>query len=253
MLKEVVKKNGVKMGRDTFFSLLRENDLLVKRRRRSTRTTDSRHGFRRYPNLIKGHDANGPEQIWVSDITFVPTETGFVYVSLVTDNYSKKIMGYQAHPTLEAEGTLGAMRMAWKNRRCREKKLIHHSDRGIQYACEEYTRFLERNGVLISMSAKGNPYENAVAERVNGTLKTEFSLDGTFRNIEQVQRVLKETVSIYNNERPHASCDYLTPEQAHRREGVLNKRWKRYKRKGQSQKVDEVIRNVLDQLIVKSI
>jgi len=103
------------------------------------------------------------------------------------------------------------------------------------------------------MSAKGNPYENAVAERVNGTLKTEFSLDGTFRNIEQVQRVLKETVSIYNNERPHASCDYLTPEQAHRREGVLNKRWKRYKRKGQSQKVDEVIRNVLDQLIVKSI
>ena len=212
------------------------------------KTTDSRHGHRKYPNLIKGYSASGPEQIWVSDITFVPTETGFVYVSLVTDQYSKKIMGYKAHPTLEAEGPLEALRMALKRRR-RETKLIHHSDRGAQYACEEYVNMLERNDILISMSAPGNPYENAVAERINGTIKTEFFLDGYFRDIEQVSRALKEIVSVYNKERPHASCDYLTPEQAHQRQGVLKKRWRTYKRKTPPRTEDEETRKALEQLI----
>ncbi len=253
VLKAVIRGSGIKMGRDKFYSVLRGYDLLVKPRQRRIKTTDSKHGYRKYPNLIKGYTANGPEQIWVSDITFVPMETGFVYVSLVTDQYSKRIMGYQAHPTLEAEGALGALKMALKNRRYREKKLIHHSDRGTQYACEEYVRVLQQNGILISMSAPGNPYENAVAERVNGTIKAEFSLDGYFRDIEQVRRVLKETVSVYNTERPHASCDYLTPEQAHQRQGVLKKRWRTYKRKIQPPTVDEETRKALDQLIAKSI
>jgi transposase InsO family protein len=252
LLKAVIHQNGIKMGRDMFHSVLRAHDLLVKPRRRCIKTTDSQHGYRKYPNIIKGFEASGPEQIWVSDITFVPTEKGFVYVSLVTDQYSKKIMGYQVHPTLEAEGSLGALRMALKNRSHREKKLIHHSDRGMQYAGEEYVRVLERNGILISMSASGNPYENAVAERVNGTVKTEFYLDGYFRDIEQVRRVLKEAVLVYNTERPHASCDYLTPEQAHQRQGVLKKRWRTYKRKKHPQPADEETRKALDQLIAKS-
>lgn len=251
LLKAVILGNGIKMGRDKLHSVLRGHDLLVKPRRRRIKTTDSRHGYRKYPNLIKGYAASGPEQIWVSDLTFVSTEAGFVYVSLVTDQYSKKIMGYQVHPTLEAEGSLGALRMALRHRRHREKQLIHHSDRGIQYACEEYIRMLNRNGILISMSAPGNPYENAVAERVNGTVKAEFSLDGYFRDIEQVRRVLKEAVSVYNTERPHASCDYLTPEQAHQRQGVFKKHWRTYKRKISPAKLDEQTRNALDQLIVK--
>ena len=253
LLKEVMEENGIKMGRDKFFSVLRTNDLLVKSHRRYARTTDSKHGFRKYPNIIKGYEASGPEQIWASDITFIPTETGFVYVSLITDQYSKKIMGYQVHPTLEAKGTLGALRMALSNRSHRETKLIHHSDRGKQYSCEEYVNLLERNGIRISMSAPGNPYENAVAERLNGIVKTEFSLDNYFMNIEQVKKVVKQAVLIYNKERPHASCDYLTPEQAHQRQGVLKKRWKQYKRKVQSHTMDEETRKAVDQLVVKSI
>lgn len=252
LLRGVIQENGIKMGRDKFHSVLRAHGLLVSPRRRGVRTTDSRHPYRKYPNMINGYEASGPEQIWVSDLTFVSTETGFVYVSLVTDQYSKKIMGYQVHPTLEAEGSLGALRMALKNRRYRDRQLIHHSDRGIQYACGEYIRVLKRNGILISMSAPGNPYENAVAERVNGTVKGEFSLDGYFRDIEQVRVVLKESVSVYNQERPHASCDYLTPEQAHQRQGVLKKRWKTYHRKKHPQPEDEQTRKALDQLIVKS-
>ena len=253
LLKSVMEENRIKMGRDKFYSLLRTNDLLVKPRRRRIKTTDSNHGYRKYPNIIKGYEPCGPEQVWASDITFIPTETGFVYVSLVTDQYSKKIMGYQVHPTLEAEGSLKALRMALSNRSHRETRLIHHSDQGKQYSCEEYVKLLERNGIKISMSAPGNPYENAVAERVNGIVKTEFSLDSYFRNIEQVKKVVKETVSIYNNERPHASCNYLTPEQAHQQRGVLKKRWKPYKRKVHPHIMDEETRKAVDQLIAKSI
>ena len=253
LLKAVITENGITMGRDKFHAYLRANDLLVKPRRRRIQTTNSRHGYRKYPNIIKGYEASGPEQIWVSDITFVTTETGFVYVSLITDQYSKKIMGYQAHPTLEAEGSLEALKMALKNRSHRETRLIHHSDRGIQYACEKYVTLLKRNDIQISMSASGNPYENAVAERVNGTVKTEFSLDGCFRDIDQVKKVLRESVSIYNKERPHASCDYLTPEQAHQRQGRLKKRWRQYKRNVPPKKVDEDTQKAVDQLLLKSI
>ena len=251
LLKDVMEKNGIKMGRDKFFSLLRTNDLLVKPRRRRIKTTDSKHMYRKYPNIIKEYEPCGPEQIWSSDITFVSTEKGFVYVSLITDQYSKKIMGYHVHPTLEAEGSLKALRMALKNRSHRETRLIHHSDRGIQYCCEEYITLLKRNGVQISMSAPGNPYENAVAERVNGTVKTEFYLDDFFRNIGQVQKALKETVFVYNNERPHASCDYLTPNQAHLKQGVLKKRWRTYKPKVQPQKIDGETQKALEQLMAK--
>lgn len=251
LLKAVMKENCIKMGRDKFFALLRTNGLLVKPRRKWTMTTDSKHRYRKYPNIIKGYEPCRAEQIWSSDITFVSTEKGFVYVSLVTDQYSKKIMGYHVHPTLKTEGPLQALKMALKNRSHPETRLIHHSDRGKQYCSEEYIKLLKRNGIRISMSSPGNPYENAVSERVNGTVKTEFYLDGSFKDIEQVQKIVIETVPVYNNDRPHASCDYLTPEQAHHRHGVLKKRWRTYKPKVHQQQIDEETQKALKQLLVR--
>lgn len=251
LLKAVMRENGIKMGRDKFFTLLRRNGLLVKPRRRRVRTTDSNHMYRKYPNLIKMYEPCGPEQIWSSDITYVSTEKGFVYVSLVIDQYSKKIMGYHVHETLEAEGPLKALKMALKNRSYPETRLIHHSDRGIQYCNGEYIGLLDRNGIQISMSAPGNPYENAVSERVNGTIKTEFYLDGYFRNIKQVYTAVREAVFFYNNHRPHASCDYLTPQQAHQQHGHLKKRWRKYQQKRQPQTVNEETQKALEQLLLK--
>ena len=251
LLKAVMKDNGIKMGRDKFFTLLSTHGLLVKPRRKRVRTTDSSHVYRKYPNLIKEYEPCKPEQIWSSDITYVSTEKGFVYVSLIMDQYSKKIMGYHVHPTLEAKGPLQALRMAMNNRCHNETTLIHHSDRGIQYCCEEYINLLKRKEIRISMSLPGNPYENAVAERVNGIVKTEFYLDGQFRNIEQVRQTVKETVAVYNTDRPHASCDYLTPEQAHQKHGVLKKRWRTYKLKISPQQIDDQTRKALEQLIVR--
>ena len=254
LLKAVMKENGIKMGRDKFFTILRRHGLLVKPRRRRVRTTDSNHVYRKYPNIIKKYEPSGPEQIWASDITYVTTEKGFVYVSFVTDQYSKKIMGYHVHPTLEAKGPLTALRMAMNNRYKNETTLIHHSDQGIQYCCEEYINLLKRKEILISMSSPGNPYENAVAERVNGIFKTEFQLDRYFRNINQVRRVVKEMVAVYNHNRPHASCDYLTPEQAHHQHGVLKKRWRTYKSKTKThypQQIGEEAKKALEQLLLK--
>ena len=234
LLKEIMKATEIKMGRDKFFALLRTHNLLVKSRRRRRVTTNSHHRYRKYPNLIKGYEPSGPEQTWVSDITYVTTKKGFVYVAFVTDRYSKKIMGYHVHPTLEARGPIHALSMALKSRRNPESGLIHHSDRGIQYCCDKYIKLLERNTIRISMSSRGNPYENAVAERVNGIFKTEFYLDRCFTNINQVKQVVKEMVAVYNNQRPHASCDYLTPEQAHHHSGVLKKRWRTYPSKSKT-------------------
>jgi len=250
-LGSVFEENGIKMGRDKFFALLKENGLLVKPRRRKKITTDSNHVYRKYPNLIREYVPCGPEQIWASDITYVSTAQGFVYVSLVTDQYSKKIMGHHVHPTLEAKGPLEALKMAIKNRCHHETNLIHHSDRGIQYCCEEYVNLLKRNKIQISMSAPGNPYENAVAERVNGILKNEFYLDSHFTTIKHVSRTLRETVAVYNTARPHASCDYLTPEQAHYQYGILKKRWKTYKSTPVKHIVPEDVKAALNQLIRK--
>jgi putative transposase len=251
LLKAIMKENGIKMGRDKFFTLLRSHGLLVKPRRKRVRTTDSNHVYRKYPNLIKGYEPCKPEQIWSSDITYVVTEKGFVYVSLVMDQYSKKIMGYHVHATLETDGPLQALRMALRNRSHTETRLIHHSDRGIQYCCGEYIGLLERNGIQISMSAPGNPYENTFSERVNGTIKMEFYLDGYFRNIEQVSKAVKEAVLLYNNHRPHASCDFLTPQQAHQRHGQLTKRWRKYPPKKQPQIISEKTQKALEQLLIK--
>lgn len=254
MLQGILKTNAIKIGRDKFFSLLKGNYLLVKKRRKHVGITDSNHVYRRYRNLIKEYIPTGPEQIWVSDITYLSIEKGFVYLSLVTDLYSKKIMGYHVDATLETRGPLEALRMALKNRMHPDSLLIHHSDHGIQYCCHEYVSALESNQIQISMSARGNPYENATAERVNGILKYEFYLDRCFSGLADVEFVVKDTIRVYNNLRPHASCDYLTPDQAHKRSGVLKKRWKNYKRDKkprEMQPISEEVKIVLAQLLKK--
>lgn len=254
MLHPVMASNSIKMGRDAFFKLLGKSDLLVKRRRKHVTTTDSNHLFKKYPNLIKEYVPVGPEQILASDITYLLTERGFVYLSLVTDQYSKTIMGYHVHATLEANGPLEALQMALKARCYPESILIHHSDRGIQYCCEEYIKVLDGNNIQISMSQRGNPYENAIAERVNGILKSEFYLDRCFKDIEQVTAVVRNTVRVYNTQRPHASCNNMTPDKAHEQRGLLKKLWKNYKRKEKPkelQPIREEVKRAVAQLLRK--
>lgn len=231
-LKPVFRAHKIKLGRDKFFNILREHNLLVRKRKRTKRTTYSNHLYYKYPNIIKGMTVTESERVWVSDITYLNVGKGFAYLSLVTDLYSKRIMGYTVHPNLGAEGALKAMKQALRNRRYPGRKLIHHSDRGIQYCCNAYVKELKRNEIDISMSAHGDPYENSVAERVNGTLKTEFYLDGHYRTLKEARNTVKNAVGIYNTYRQHASCDYMTPNQAHMQNGYMKKRWKKYERKG---------------------
>lgn len=164
------QQHSIKMGRDKFAKLLRENGLLIRRRTRRARTTWSDHPFRKYPNLTKGEKVDAPNQLWASDITYVPLHYGFAYLSLITDAYSRKVVGWALHPSLQMEGPLTALKMALKSNKV-GKKLIHHSDRGVQYCCREYTGLLRQHKVAISMTEQGDPYENALAERMNRTIK----------------------------------------------------------------------------------
>lgn len=168
-------EHGIKMGRDQLFDLLRFHGLLIRRRKRLVKTTDSHHWLKKYPNLIVGMVITSPEQLWVSDITYIRTLEGFSYLSLITDAYSRKIVGYALYPTLEATGCIEALEMAVNGRRnVTPFILIHHSDRGIQYCSFEYITILMKANIAISMTQSGSPYENALAERVNGTIKNEF-------------------------------------------------------------------------------
>ena len=196
--------------------------VLRKRKRRKVITTDSNHPFYKYPNLIKGLLLTNVDQLWVSDITYISLSTNFAYLSLVTDCYSRKIIGYCLYPTLEKQGPLNALRMALKQARS-TLRLIHHSDRGLQYCCKEYIDLLENNKATVSMTERGDPYENAIAERVNGILKTEFMLDKCFKSFEDAKQTVDKVIAIYNEQRPHSSCNYLTPQQAHQQSGLIHK------------------------------
>ena len=218
---------GLKIGRDKFFYILGHEHLLVKKRKNHTRTTNSYHRFRKYDNLIRGASITQAEQAWVSDITYIRTRQGFLYLSLVTDAYSKRIMGYELSDNLRTESSLRALNKAVKNREYEARLLIHHSDRGFQYCSPAYTQFLESQSINISMTTKYDPYENAIAERVNGILKNEFLLDQIFYNQKHALREVKKTIAVYNNQRPHLSCNYLTPNQAHKKGKYKLKKWKR--------------------------
>ena len=225
------------LGRDAFFDLLREKGMLVRKKRYRAYTTNSFHHYHKYQNLIKEFIPNKPNQLWVSDITYIKTDAGFVYLYLITDAYSRKIIGWCLSDTLEAQNATKALQMAIKQLPIDTKNLIHHSDRGIQYCCTKYVNFLQRHNINISMTENSNPYENAIAERVNGILKTEWLYDMQIANYSEAKTTIKEIIHIYNTLRPHSSIAMLTPEQAHQTNGYLKKLWKTYYKKKQ----DEVI------------
>jgi transposase InsO family protein len=217
----------MKVGRDALYSLLERNSLLHKRRRKSVRTTWSNHWMHKYPNLITGVIPTASNQIWVSDITYIETvNDGFMYLHLVTDLYSRKVMGWCLSPTLHAEHTLKALEMAIRNAGCNLTGLIHHSDRGCQYCSERYVSLLKSSGMLISMTQSGDPLENAVAERVNGIIKNEWLMHENIMDGNIALKRISEIVNIYNNIRPHASLNYLTPESAYTENGILERKWK---------------------------
>ena len=204
-------EGGSKIGRDKFFKLLGDRGLLIKKRKSYVRTTNSMHPFRKYGNLIKGEKINRSYQVYVSDITYINSTEGYSYLSLVTDLYSRKILGYSLSKSLETEGSSRVLQMATRGKE-KTEVIIHHSDRGIQYCSHEYTEMLKTKGIRISMSEKGNPYENAVAERINGILKNEFMLGGIFKTRSEVELAVKEAIRNYNQKRPHMSLGYKTPE-----------------------------------------
>lgn len=229
-------KDELNMGRDKLFELLRNEGLLICKRRRYTLTTNSKHWMRKYPNLVKEMALIRPEQIWVADITYIDTaENGHAYLHLITDAYSKQIMGYELCDNMEAASTLKALQMAVKNRKYKNQPLVHHSDRGLQYCSKLYIDHLKQNDIAISMTENGDPYENAIAERVNGILKDEFGLAEQLTNISEAMQQTVQSIRIYNNNRPHLSCSMLTPVQMHQQEQI---KVKSYNKKAQTSLVD---------------
>ena len=204
-----LESTGVKIGRDGLFELLRRHGLLLYLLRRGRRTTWP--GKWRCRNLLAEETITRPNQAWVSDITYVETEQGFRYLSLITDVYSRRIMGYDLSDSLAVEGTLRALQQAIRRAKGRVKGLIHHSDHGIQYTCHAFRKRLNKYGIRQSMGEIGNCYDNAVAERVNGILKLEYGLEHLFVSTRQAKRAVREAVWLYNNERPHMSLSYQIP------------------------------------------
>ena len=208
-IKQELCEMGIKMGRDKFFDWLRSENLLIKPKKSYTKTTQSFHRYRMHENKIKGLMVTMPDQVWVSDITYLRMRKGFCYLALITDVYSRKIIGYEVSDTLEIKGPLKALERA-----CREKadrKTIHHSDRGFQYCSDKYTNKLKDHEIDISMGEVGNCYENALAERVNGILKSEFNLDVTFLNFDHAMKATKQSIKTYNELRPHMSLGMRKP------------------------------------------
>ncbi len=223
------------VGRDRFEDIVDKYGLKVRAKRRKPRTTDSTHGFPVYPNLIRGLIPTRPDELWVSDITYITvwpgdTEYVFCYLSLVMDAYTEEIVGWSVGPTLETAYPLEALKRALPRLGGRtDTGIIHHSDRGVQYASGEYTALLKRHGFRISMTENGDPRENPQAERINNTIKNEMFRDVTFRSIREVTEAVAAAVDFYNNERPHMSIDMMTPAEAAGHTGEIGKRWKSYR------------------------
>jgi len=227
MLKPFLSSHDITIGRDALFELLSANNLLIRKRRCSVpRTTFSAHWMRKYPNLIIGMTMLKANTLWVSDITYITLDDGFAYLSLVTDAYSRMILGFWLSKDLSAAGCVKALKMATKQLPV-GSKLIHHSDRGSQYCCTEYVEQLNGNQILISMTQNSDPRENAIAERVNGILKEEL-LQVSYTNFTQAAGAVKKAIQVYNYERLHSSVNMLTPFEAHTMTGPLQRRWKNY-------------------------
>jgi len=213
-LKTDFKKHNIKIGRDLLLRILRDNNLLIRRKKYSSRTTNSHHRFYKYKNSIKDVVINRPNQVWAADITYIRTINGFCYLALLTDMYSRKIVGYDLSDSLELIGCVRALKKAlYHNKGLRN--LTHHSDRGIQYCSNVYTNELKRKKIAISMTEENHCYENALAERVNGILKDEFYLDQTFASVEEAKRATKNAIKLYNSKRLHLSLNYKIPNNVH--------------------------------------
>jgi transposase InsO family protein len=215
VLKKELEEARVKVGRDRFFEILRQRNLLLPPRRSAfPRTTHSQHYLPVFTNQIKDLELSGANQVWVSDVTYLRTIEGFLYLSLITDKWSRKVVGHHCADTLEVKGCLEALEFAF-NDLPESAKPIHHSDRGSQYCCHEYVNRLKEKQLGISMTETDHCAENALAERINGILKSEYSLDLEFQNKEQARRAVLQAVHLYNTRRLHTSLKYRVPAEVH--------------------------------------
>jgi len=229
-LETFMHEHNIKMGRDSFFDLLRDNKLLIKQRKRHHVTTNSNHWMKKYPNLIKDIEPLGPNHVWVSDITYWKTKGGHYYISFITDAYSRKIVGYHVADTMEAIESATALKMAIKTLKISAEGLIHHSDRGSQYCSSMYVNMLKKEGIKISMTENGDPLENAIAERINGIIKGEYLFDYLIKTLLNAKEVLKSVVKLYNEDRPHSSIGNAVPSQVHNNDTdiEIKRLWKNY-------------------------
>lgn len=218
-LSKQIRSKGIKIGRDALFDFLRSEHLLIKPKRSYHKTTNSKHWLHKYPNLLKDKKAVKPNEIWVSDITYIDTVEQTTYLSLVTDAYSRKIVGYHLHESLHTDGVAGALQMALKHEKF--NVLIHHSDRGLQYCSTQYQQILNKHNITPSMTDGYDCYQNALAERINGILKEEFLIVKP-SNIHQARKMIDQAVKLYNERRPHLALNYLTPNIIHKQKTLAS-------------------------------
>ena len=226
MLQSFFEQHGISMGRDQFFGLLKRNKLLVRKTKRSVHTTLSRHHYHRYPNLAKDFTPLKAHELWVADITYIPLKERFAYLFLITDAYSRKIVGYQVSDDMKVSSATVALQQALAQKPP-ETIVIHHSDRGIQYCSHEYVGLLKEHHAMISMTESGDPLENAIAERVNGILKTEL-ISSSYSDVGAASIHISRCITIYNFRRRPSSLNWQIPAAVHQQKGPQIRRWKNY-------------------------
>jgi len=226
MLQPFLKKQDLHIGRDTFFHLLAKNKMLVRKRKRSTYTTNSKHFFYRYPNLVQHFTPLHAHELWVADITYIPMKERFAYLYLITDAYSRKIVGFHVSDDMRVSSAVVALQKAMDQKPA-DAIVIHHSDRGLQYCSNDYVTLLKQHHARISMTQNGNPYENAMAERVNGILKTEL-ISESYPDLKQAMQHIARCITVYNYRRVHSSLNWQIPSNVHAQKGPQIKKWKNY-------------------------
>lgn len=226
MLQPFLKQHNISIGRDKFFNLLKRNKLLVRKTKRNVYTTMSKHHYHRYPNLVKGFSPMKAHELWVADITYIPLKERFAYLFLITDAYSRKIVGYHVSDDMKVSSAAVALKQALAQKPT-ETIVIHHSDRGIQYCSNEYVSLLNEHNAMISMTESGDPLENAIAERVNGILKTEL-ISSRYSDIHAASIHISRCITIYNHRRRHSSLNWQLPAIVHEQKGPQIRRWKNY-------------------------
>ncbi len=231
-INDTLEAEGIYLGRDRLFSFLKEHNGLIKKKKSYIKTTNSKHKFKKHPYLIGNIQPTRPKEIWVADITYISIlgRQRHAYLHLVTDLYSRKIVGWQLSDSLAAADSIKALKMALKQRPDKAQPLIHHSDRGVQYCCNAYIKMLRKNEIQVSMTESYDPYQNAVAERINGILKQEFYLEASFLTVADAKKKATWAIDIYNHKRRHWSLDLMTPEEAHNHQGLIKRKWKNYRK-----------------------